>query len=140
MGQFTPNDQVKKLIIKISENPNPDLLRKELYKVISGGHLLQAVDRAPAADSSGTITEQTKVRVLTTTGENGETYMHAFTHIDDAQKRLRDSGSGIIARDSIDLLRSVLQENYDGILLNGAGPWIIISSQDIQGIVDRIDA
>jgi hypothetical protein len=125
------NDQVLERIAKLNSHPS-DASRTDLYTKLTEGSLLLAVANIPEA--STTLNESTSIVALTTSMPDGGTAILAFTDFESLQKRL--SNPFYIVLQARDVLEMVIDQGYDGLVLNPAGPWAAVPRRDIEGILD----
>jgi hypothetical protein len=133
---FEANEKLKTAIARHTEEPDNMRIKKLLFKAVSQGFLMVAVDRPPPTDFSGRITETTTVQMLTSSGPTGGSVIQAFTDGNEAARRIGNRADiGVISQNSIDVLNIVLDADYEGIVINAAGPWVVIKKSEVRDIV-----
>ncbi len=136
-AQFRSNDLLKEAIARHTDRPDDTALLQALYRQLGEGILLLAVDRPPPVDANGVIQEAVTLKMLTSVGPGGGLLLQAFTDVHAAFARIRSgSGLGVIAQASEDVLKSAVEGNYEGMIINAAGPYVIVPIQivaDIRG-------
>ncbi|HEY0733983.1 MAG TPA: SseB family protein [Herpetosiphonaceae bacterium] len=126
---------IRQAVEQVSAHPSAQT-RRALYGRLSHETLLVAVQALPEGigTTPQTITQDTPVVMLTSTGPEGGTVLLAFT--DEAALHQRAPGNPYLALSARTVLDIVLRDNYAGLIINPAGPWAGIPRADIQRIVD----
>lgn len=109
--------------------------RTAVYEDLCQGLLLIVVKSLPSdVDISGAVLcRDTRVSLLTVTMPEGGTAILGFTDPDALQAYSVEYG--YIAMQSKDVLKIVVDEGYDALILNAAGPWVSVSRQEIINIL-----
>lgn len=82
-----------------------------------------------AIEITGTaLPEGTSVTVLTTSMPEGGTAMLAFTDLESLQSRT--SKTPYVVMQARDVLEMVIDQDYDALVLNPAGPWATLPRED----------
>jgi hypothetical protein len=134
MDQDFRNDQVREAIEKLNAYRNNES-RAHLYRQLTEGFLLLAVASIPQAiEMTGTaLPEDSSVAALTTSMPEGGTAILAFTDLESLQNRI--SKTPYIVLRARDVLEMVIDQDYDALVLNPAGPWATVPREDIVGIL-----
>jgi hypothetical protein len=110
--------------------------RDDFYRCLSQGVLLVAVGKVPDIEMNGTLLEEdTRISILTTDMPDGGTAILAFTDIESL--RAYSPATPHIAMRSVDVLEAVIDNDYDALIVNAAGPWARITREDIPSILQR---
>jgi SseB protein N-terminal domain len=134
MEQNIRNDQVRTAIENLSAPYNTES-RAELYRQLTEGFLLLAVANVPSgSETTGAVLEQdTPINVLTTATPEGGTALVAFTDVESLQARM--TAVPYLALNSQDVLQLVIQQGHDALVLNPAGPWVMVPREDVSQIL-----
>jgi SseB protein N-terminal domain len=136
MDQDVRNDQVRERIARLNAYPSNES-RTDLDRQLTEGFLLLAVASIPQAiEMTGTpLPGGTSVTVLTTSMPEGDTAMLAFTDLESLQSRT--TKTPYVVMQARDVLEMVIDEDYDALVLNPAGPWGTVPREDIVGILEE---
>jgi hypothetical protein len=136
------NDPVREAIARLNAKPvnvKPDeTARIDFYRHLADGLLLVAVAQVPdGIDVNGTVLQQdTALSILTTLMPDGGTALLAFT--DEESLRARTPGNPYVGMHSRDLLQVVVDQEYDALIINAAGPWAGVPREDIVRILEGV--
>jgi hypothetical protein len=139
MDQNMRNDLVRDAIEKLRASCN-NAARADLYSHLTKGFFLLAVADVPhGVEVEGTILPQdTPVTVLTASVPDGGTAILAFTDLESLRARI--SKASHIVMLSRDVLEMVIEQNYDALILNPAGPWAGVPREDILRILAGVSS
>lgn len=128
------NPGIHDAIARLSADPSA-INRQILYERLLAGNLLIAVTDIPTSSTTEVfqLQEDTNVKVLTTTGPDGQPALLAFTDLLAIRDRITNVNFAIL--DSQTVLQMTLQGGYSSLLLNPGGPWACIPHEDIATIL-----
>ncbi|MBV9787917.1 MAG: SseB family protein [Chloroflexi bacterium] len=133
--QSAQNLTIRQAVEQVSAHPS-DQTRGALYRRLNDERLLVAVQSLPEVlgPMPQTLTQETHVTMLTSTGPEGGTVLLAFT--DEAALNQRAPGRPYLGMPARDVLDLVLRNNYAGLVINPGGPWAGVPRAHVQRIVD----
>jgi hypothetical protein len=131
------NDLVRAAVQQLSLTPD-EATQNDFYRNLSQGYLLLAVSEVPVAieTNRGILQEDTSLTILTTTMPNGGTAILAFTDIESVHGYA--PGKSHVAMRSPDVLEAVIDEGYDALIVNAAGPWAVVPREDVLRILKEV--
>ena len=131
------NDSVRDAIARLNAKPD-EATRIDFYRRLIDGLLLVAVIELPdGIDEKGTVLqEDTPLSILTTQMLDGGTGLLAFT--DEESLRARARGNAFVGMHSRALLQIVIDQGYEAIIINAAGPWAGVPREDILRILEGV--
>ena len=125
------NERIVDLLDRVQSNPE---LRGEIYGALAGSQLIIG-SRQPLqlASAGNELDEDTEVTLLTTVSPDGGPALPVFT--DTAALHARNREAYPIGMAAEDLFSLVIEDGYEGIVLNPASNWIFIPREDLSGLV-----
>lgn len=130
------NDAVRHAVERLNKQPSAEA-RLDLYRALMQGMLLLGIAQPHGQISPGfqTLPNDVSVSILTSTGVNGERTLLAFTDVE--ALRARNARCPFIGMECRAVLEQVVHGGFSALIINPAGPWAAIPSEDIRKILER---
>jgi SseB protein N-terminal domain len=106
---------------------------------LSQGFLLVAVGEVPGEIdmNGGVLQADVALTILTTTMPDGSGIaILAFTDLESLQTYA--PGTAHVAMAASDVLKSVIDQGYEALIINAAGPWAGIPREDVLRILEGV--
>ena len=127
------NQEVLSAIAKLNTSPSKEA-RAALYLALQKGSLLLVANTEHLLPGQTiTLTERAAFDLMCTQSPAGGRALVAFTDFESMHKRT--SQESYIEMPSVDVLKLVLDANFDGLLVNPAGPWAGVPATDIPSLI-----
>lgn len=109
--------------------------RQIFHNVLLRSHLLVGIQDLPEGVSSfpATLEEDTPCAMATSINPDGKEVLLAFS--DRAAVRARDPALGFLEMSARSVLELVVQDNMDGVVINPAGRWLELGTDEIKTIL-----
>jgi hypothetical protein len=133
---FQPNEMLKEAVGRHNARPGEEYIVHSLYRSLSQGFLMVAVDHPLPVNSSGVLEQETTIKTLTSTAPTGGLALLVFTDQNEAFKRIAGrTGIGVIAQTSLDVLQMSISGNCEGVIINPAVPRAYVPRSAVQEIM-----
>lgn len=132
------NEPLRRAIQEINASSN-STSRSALYDHLLQGILLLVVEELPAEiEANGRVLqEDLPLSLLTVTMPGGGIAILAFT--DSEALRAYSPNGPYVAMQSTDVLKTMIDQSYDALIINAAGPWAGVSRQEVLDILQQLD-
>ncbi len=122
------NDLLVDLLQRVQSDQE---LRVDIYEALAQSNLVLG-SREPLPSAEQETAEEVEITLLTTVSPAGGPALPVFT--DGAQLQARNSEAYPIGLPAARVFSLVLEDGYDGIVLNPASNWIFIPREDIESM------
>lgn len=125
------NPRLRKAIVEFNHHPT-DKNRRVMYEAFIKGPIFLGVRNIPEELGSPQLDDglDVQIEILTSDSDEGPPVILAFSDMEALHSRCPDTPFIIV--EPVKLLQWVIEEGYDGIVLNPAGPWAGIHRDEVE--------